>query len=82
MIQTKLRQLLDCFERAPQGLSLPAVAREIGLSPAQVENLIEFWIRKGRIRRCVDQPDCSVCGEKVGCPFMMEMPVYYELVHE
>jgi len=82
MSQTKLRQLLDCFERAPEGLSLLAVARELDLSPARVENLIEFWVRKGRIRRCEDQPDCSLCGEIAGCPFVMQMPVYYELVQE
>lgn len=80
--RTKLRQLLDCFERTPRGLSLLAVAREMDLSQAQVENLLEFWIRKGRIRRSEEQPDCKICGEKADCPFVMDMPQYYELVPE
>jgi hypothetical protein len=79
-MQTKLRQLLDCFEEAPQGLSLLAVAREMELSAAQVENLLEFWIRKGRIRLSVDQPDCKICGDKPACPFVITLPRYYELV--
>lgn len=80
--RTKLRQLLDCFERTPRGLSLLAVAREMDLSQAQVENLLEFWIQKGRIQLSEDQPDCKICGERTACPFVMEMPRYYELVLE
>lgn len=82
MPPTKLRQLLDCFESAPQGISLLALARELELSPSQVENMIEFWIRKGRIQRAEDQPDCNVCRERADCPFLMEMPPYFELVQD
>lgn len=82
MSGSKLGQVLECFERSPGGMSLPALARELDLSRSQAQNLIEFWVRKGRLRLNSQEPDCQRCGSKMGCPFILEMPRYYELILE
>jgi hypothetical protein len=80
MTKSKLGQLLDCFENASGGLSLPALARQLDLSRGQAENLVDFWVRRGRIRAVDQQPDCAACGDQNGCPYLVETPRYYEIV--
>ena len=80
MARTALRQMLEWFERNPEGISLPALARELGLSQGQAQNLVEFWVRKGRLRLAETQTDCGCCADKNGCPILSEMPRYYEFV--
>jgi len=35
--------------------------------------MIEFWVRKGRLRE-VTGDMCTACGHAQGCPFVMQMP--------
>lgn len=82
MSKSKLGQVLESFENSPGSKSLLALARELNLSRSQTENLVDYWVRKGRIRVVAQQPDCQTCGSEKACPFIFEMPRYYEIVDE
>jgi hypothetical protein len=74
-----LRQVLNAFEQADGPLSLTAVARELNVSQAHLENMIQYWVRKGRIREAAVAGECGSCGIKGECPFVVKMPRSYEL---
>ena len=82
MGKSKLGQLLDYFAGSPGGLSLPELSREMGISLGQIEGMVEFWVRKGRIRISPEEVDCGTCGKDLNCPFVMDGPRYYELVKD
>ncbi len=75
---TTLRQVLDHFEQQSGAVSLPQMARDLGIERATLENMIEYWVRKGRLRE-VSAPACDTCGSAQGCPFIMTLPRCYEL---
>jgi hypothetical protein len=80
MTTSTLRQVLTIFEQADGALSMAHIARELGISTAQLEGMLQYWVRKGRIREVVDSPSgCSSCGVKGECPFVMALPRSYEL---
>ena len=77
-----LKQVLTVFRETSQPLSLNQIARELAIEPAVLEDMIAFWVRKGKLRdvsTCAD--DCGSCGVWV-CPFVMQMPKRYEFVEE
>ena len=78
---TPLRQVLNYFENSRGGISVNTIARELEISPGQVGSMVEFWIRKGKIRPTPVQ-DCGSCGVNGNCPFVVEMPLSFELVRE
>lgn len=80
MAQSKLRQVLTVFETADSPLSLPQIARELDMSPAQLDGMIQHWVRRGKIRQSGSLSDCGTCGQQGGCPFVMTLPRSYELV--
>ncbi|MEJ2413110.1 MAG: FeoC-like transcriptional regulator [Anaerolineales bacterium] len=82
MSKSKLGQVLESFENSPGGKSLLALARDLNLSQGQTKNLVDYWVRKGRIRAVAQQPDCQTCGTKKACPFIFEMPRYYEIADD
>lgn len=75
---TTLRQVLDHFERQSGALSLPQMARELGIERATLQNMIDYWVRKGKLRE-VSVPTCTTCGSAPGCPFVVALPRRYEL---
>jgi hypothetical protein len=79
MTQSTLRQVLTMFETAVAPLSLPQMAHELGVSPEQLEGMIQYWVRKGKIRESAAATECGSCGSKNGCAFVMEMPRTFEL---
>ena len=81
MTMTPLRQVLTYFENSQIGISINAIAREMEISPGQVGSMVEFWVRKGKIRPSPVQ-DCGSCNVNGNCPFVIEMPLSYELVRE
>ena len=81
MTNTPLRQVLSYFENSRDGISLNTIAREMGVSPGQVGSMVEFWVRKGKIRPTPVQ-DCGSCGVIGNCLFVVEVPLSYELVRE
>ncbi len=54
------------------------MARDLGIERVMLESMIEYWIRKGRLRE-VSAPACDTCGSAQGCPFIMTLPRRYEL---
>ncbi len=75
---TTLRQVLDHFEHQSEAVSLPQMARDLGIERPMLENMIDYWVRKGRLRE-VSAPACNTCGGAQGCPFIMTLPRRYEL---
>lgn len=77
-----LQQVLDAFESAAGPLSLDALAHKLDLSPALLESMIAYWVRRGRIQEIVDDVDCAACGAGQTCPFIARLPRRYVLVDE
>jgi hypothetical protein len=80
MTASTLGRLLSLFENSPGSLSIASLARELDISPGRVEEMVEFWIRKGRIKASSQLTDCGTCSVQGGCPFILEMPRTFEIV--
>lgn len=78
MSQSTLRQVLTVFEEG-RPLTLAQIAHELNVSPAQLEEMIRYWVRKGKIRESAGLTDCGTCGRQGGCPFVLDLPRSYEL---
>jgi hypothetical protein len=79
MATSTLRQVLNVFEEASGPLSLSNVAHQLDVSQGHLESMIQYWVRKGRIRETAAGKECGSCGLNGECPFVMEMPRSYEL---
>ncbi|MBN1680132.1 MAG: hypothetical protein JW966_07560 [Anaerolineae bacterium] len=76
-----LRDVLHTFETRRGPLSLNQMARQLDMTPAMLESMLDYWVRKGKLREINDEtPPCSACGHATGCPFVMKMPRSYELI--
>jgi biotin operon repressor len=85
MSQSTLRQVLTIFETANEPLSLPQIARELGVSDAHLEAMIQFWVRKGRLvddavaaGQAATVCACHACGRNCpgpqNCSFALKCP--------
>ena len=85
-----LRQVLQEIEAAQGTISLTDLSRKLGLEPGALEGMIQFWVRKGRLKD--DERDnqqlFAVCGGgscgrscpgAQGCPFVAKMPRTFSL---
>lgn len=79
MPQSTLRQVLTIFETANGPLSMPRIAHDLGISPEQLDAMIQHWVRKGKIRESAQLTECGTCGKGDSCAFVLEMPRTYEL---
>ena len=79
MAVSTLGKILTIFEEARNPLSMQAVARELAISPARLEGMIQYWVGKGRIREAELPIACGTCGKNERCPFIIELPRSYEL---
>jgi DNA-binding transcriptional regulator LsrR (DeoR family) len=78
-----LRKVLTYFEHTWQGSSLNTIAKEMKISPDQVQSLLEFWVRKGVIRvEASETPDCTSCGKTNHCPYVINLPRSFELARK
>lgn len=77
-MSTTLRQVLEQFEQSQGAVSLPHMANTLGIERGTLQNMIDYWVRKGKLRE-VGVQSCATCGGSSGCPFMMAMPRCYEL---
>ena len=80
MTTTILSRLLKMIEESSGAFSVRALARELDVTPGRVEGMLEYWIRKGKIRVVEDLKDCGSCSVNGNCPFVVEMPLSYDLV--
>jgi len=74
-----LRQVLDAFAQSGP-ISLPQLARQLDLDTRTLEDMIQFWVRKGKLREVMPKQDCSTCGVQHACPVLVVVPRRYELV--
>lgn len=79
MSQSTLGRVLTIFETG-QPLTLTQIARKLAVSPGQLEEMIGYWVRKGKIRQSAAPTNCGTCGHTDGCPFVIDLPRSYELV--
>lgn len=80
MSRTSLRRLLNLFEESQGALSIPYLAKELGVTTGRVESLVDFWVQKGKIRISTSLSACGSCGVKGDCPLVFDLPKVYELV--
>lgn len=80
---SQLREVLQQFEQRDGAVSLNRMARDMALEPGVLQDMIGYWVRKGKLREVVgESKTCHSCGIKSACPFIIAMPRYYELVRE
>lgn len=77
-MSTPLRQVLEHFEQSTGAVSLPQMASALGIERATLQNMIDYWVRKGKLRE-VGNPACGTCGGASGCPYIAALPRCYEL---
>lgn len=77
-MSTTLRQVLEQFEQSQGSVSLPHMARTLGIERGTLQNMIDYWVRKGKLRE-VGAQSCATCGSASGCPFIVTLPRCYEL---
>jgi len=82
MSQSMLRQVLTISETAEKPLSLPQIAHKLDVSTARLEEMLQFWVRKDKLRVSGSATVCSTCGTKGASPFVLALPRTYELVRE
>jgi hypothetical protein len=76
-----LREVLRAFETARGPLSLNDNARDLGITPGMLDGMIDYWVRKGKIRPAVSGAACSSCASaKSCCTFSPHVPRSYMLV--
>jgi hypothetical protein len=76
-----LREVLRAFETARGPLSLNDIARDLDITPAMLDGMITYWVRKGKIRPAVSAPACTSCASaKSCCTFSPNVPRSYLLV--
>ena len=78
---SQLREVLNRFSDQSTPLSINQMARDLKLEPGVLLGMIDYWVRKGKLREVKDNGEgCTTCGVKGACPFVVTMPRYYELV--
>ena len=82
MTTSKLSRLLTILEGSSNAFSIRELARELDISRERVESMMDYWIRKGKIRISASQTECGSCSALGDCPIILEMPRTYELVKE
>jgi hypothetical protein len=79
-----LREVLRAFESARGPLSLNDIARDLDITPGMLDGMIDYWVRKGKIRPAVSGPSCAACSScasaKSCCTYAPNMPRSYVLV--
>jgi hypothetical protein len=80
LMATTLREVLKAFENARGPLSLNDMARSLDITPSMLDGMIDYWVRKGKIRECSGGSACASCGSAKNCAYSPTMPRRYELV--
>ncbi len=79
---TTLRAVLNAFEQTERPISVKQLAADLDVPPAMLEGMIDFWVRKGRLRESGGTAECGTCGQGDHCPLVIRMPRRFELVGE
>ena len=87
-----LQQVLQEVKSTRGPVNLNELAHKLGVERSALDGMVQFWVRKGRLKDDDLQsdpspdaehcPSCSVastCSGPKGCPFVMTMPKTYSL---
>jgi hypothetical protein len=84
-----LQQVLTEIQQADGPITVNELSRKLGLERSALQGMIEFWVRKGRLRDddalAADEAVCDTgsCGDSchglAACPFTAKMPRSYSL---
>ena len=78
-----LRQVLQELESATGPVDLNALSSKLGVERSALEGMIEFWVRKGRLRdeyavamkgTCVGDDCAATCSGAQTCPLVTKLP--------
>jgi hypothetical protein len=76
-----LREVLRAFEDARGPLSLNDIARDLDITPGMLDGMIDYWVRKGKIRPAASGAACASCSlSKSCCTYSPNTPRGYVLV--
>ncbi len=78
---TILRDVLNAFEDADRPLTLNQMAHELSVAPGMLEGMIDYWVRKGKLRETTGAQKCTACSSAKGCHMVVKLPRSYELVN-
>lgn len=81
-----LHAVLAAVENAAGPVSLDRLGQQLGIAPAALQGMLDFWVRKGRLRRvdagveaACGQGHCGIsCPGPAACPFAATLPRSYE----
>lgn len=83
-----LHQLLIEIENSESPLTLLQLSRRLNTEPGAVQGMIDFWVRKGRLRvngaETCDSRGCHSCSSGSGdsrCPALLVVPKKYEVIN-
>lgn len=80
---SQLSAVLERFTHQSAPLSVGQMAREMQIEPGVLHGMIDYWVRKGKLREVNGVGSaCTSCGVKGACPFVVALPRYYEVVRE
>ncbi len=82
MVKTKLRQLLDYIENSTGGISIQGIAQKLDISVNQVENMLEYWVQKGRLQVIEPSSQCGSCDSGGNCPFTPDFPRIFRIADD
>lgn len=78
---SQLREVLNHFTDQTAPVSVRSMARDMNLEVGVLNEMIEYWVRKGKLREVNSTGQtCTTCGVKSACPFIVNLPRYYERV--
>lgn len=80
----QLREVLAAFEQGGS-MSLGEMSRRYNVDPAVLDDMIQFWVRKGRLRDACNIGGCGTCHLSGSCAAVTpaaNQPHRYELVTE
>lgn len=80
MSKTVLTRTLEIIENRETPLSLTVLAQEIGQTQARTQEIVEYWIRRGKIEVSRSVEDCETCGFSGSCPYVLDLPPSYQVV--
>jgi hypothetical protein len=58
------------------------MARELDIPVGMLEGMIDYWVRKGKIREVSDAAACGSCSSAKNCGYTPNLPRSYELVRD
>jgi hypothetical protein len=69
-----LHQVLHALETANGPISLDALSRQLGIERGALDGMIDFWVRKGRLKESggacgTGEPGCACSSHPGGCTF-------------